>query len=265
VRLLRVNAAVAARERVENAGPGVGGGRIRALQQIHSAMQLSSGTYIPDGLLAANALLSEKLHQGSATSTSTLHQGFGVAISSTSLGIKRSLYDGDVRSRCTGKERDTESGNDYFGARYYASSMGRFMSPDDPFIGQSLGNPQSLNLYSYVQNNPLNSVDPDGHDCIHINNDTGAYESTDSGDCDNSTPEKANSGYYVDGTVSTIKENSSGQVTGYSGTSYAGNLMTGSFATPLPYGPLEGPANLAGASLIGNTAGGVVNAVGGLR
>ena len=32
--------------------------------------------------------------------------------------------------RCTGKERDTESGNDYFGARYYSSSMGRFMSPD---------------------------------------------------------------------------------------------------------------------------------------
>lgn len=30
----------------------------------------------------------------------------------------------------TGKERDTESGNDYFGARYYASTMGRFLSPD---------------------------------------------------------------------------------------------------------------------------------------
>ena len=30
----------------------------------------------------------------------------------------------------TGKERDSESGNDYFGARYYASTMGRFMSPD---------------------------------------------------------------------------------------------------------------------------------------
>ena len=30
----------------------------------------------------------------------------------------------------TGKERDSESGNDYFGARYYAASMGRFMSPD---------------------------------------------------------------------------------------------------------------------------------------
>jgi RHS repeat-associated protein len=35
-----------------------------------------------------------------------------------------------MASRITGKERDTESGNDYFGARYYASSMGRFMSPD---------------------------------------------------------------------------------------------------------------------------------------
>jgi hypothetical protein len=136
------------------------------------------------------------------------------------------------------------------------------MSPDDPFIGQSLGNPQSLNLYSYVQNNPLNSVDPDGHDCIHINNDTGAYEGTDRGDCDNSTEALANTGHYVDGTVNTINENSSGQVTGFSGTSYAGNLMTGAFASPLSYGPLEGPANLAGASLIGNTAGGVVNAAG---
>ena len=35
-------------------------------------------------------------------------------------------------SRYTGKERDAESGNDYFGARYYASSMGRFMSAAAP-------------------------------------------------------------------------------------------------------------------------------------
>jgi RHS repeat-associated protein len=34
------------------------------------------------------------------------------------------------RSRFTAKERDAESGNDYFGARYYASSMGRWLSPD---------------------------------------------------------------------------------------------------------------------------------------
>lgn len=70
----------------------------------------------------------------------------------------------------TGKERDTESGNDYFGARYYASSMGRFMSPDwsaheEPVPYAKLDNPQSLNLYSYVLNNPLRSTDPDGHGC----------------------------------------------------------------------------------------------------
>ena len=51
--------------------------------------------------------------------------------------------------RSTGKERDAESGNDYFGARYYASSMGRFMSPDwsakvEPVPYAKLDNPQTL-------------------------------------------------------------------------------------------------------------------------
>jgi RHS repeat-associated protein len=72
----------------------------------------------------------------------------------------------------TGKERDTESGNDYFGARYYASSMGRFLSPDfddlddddpEPVPYADLENPQTLNLYQYVRNNPLSDIDADGH------------------------------------------------------------------------------------------------------
>ena len=73
-----------------------------------------------------------------------------------------------------GKHRDEDEGSylDYFGARYYASSMGRFMSPDtgaDAVMGvpvpyADLTNPQSLNLYSYVGNNPLTRTDPDGHD-----------------------------------------------------------------------------------------------------
>ncbi|WP_187143387.1 RHS repeat-associated core domain-containing protein [Terriglobus albidus] len=68
----------------------------------------------------------------------------------------------------TGKERDLESGLDYFGARYYGSTMGRWMSPDwsrvptaIPFA--TLDNPQSLNLYNYVGNNPITKRDPDGH------------------------------------------------------------------------------------------------------
>ncbi len=68
----------------------------------------------------------------------------------------------------TGKERDAESGLDNFGARYMASTMGRFMSPDWSAAPKSVpyadfGNPQSLNLYSYVKNNPVTSTDPDGH------------------------------------------------------------------------------------------------------
>jgi RHS repeat-associated protein len=72
------------------------------------------------------------------------------------------------RSRFTGKERDTESGNDYFEARYYASSMGRFMSPDDPKFSEK-SDPQSWNLYSYVGNNPLSKTDPTGHNWFDIN------------------------------------------------------------------------------------------------
>jgi RHS repeat-associated protein len=68
----------------------------------------------------------------------------------------------------TGKERDVESGLDNFGARYNASSLGRFMTPDwaakpttVPYA--SFGDPQTLNLYSYVENAPLNRIDADGH------------------------------------------------------------------------------------------------------
>jgi RHS repeat-associated protein len=72
----------------------------------------------------------------------------------------------------TGKERDAETGLDNFGARYYASGVGRWISPDwsagpstVPYA--SVGDPQSLNLYAYTRNNPLSMTDIDGHhmDC----------------------------------------------------------------------------------------------------
>lgn len=70
------------------------------------------------------------------------------------------------RSRSTGKERDTESGNDYFGARYYGSSMGRWLSPDRlNLTDERVLNPaNTLNKYVYGGNNPLKYIDPDGHD-----------------------------------------------------------------------------------------------------
>ncbi len=100
-------------------------------------------------------------------------------------------------SRNTDKERDVESGNDYFGARYYASSMGRMLSPDpSQLFFANPAYPQSLNLYSYGRSNPLTNTDPTGMDCV---NDTGnGTFTTSTGDCDNSTVEKANAGHYID-------------------------------------------------------------------
>lgn len=72
------------------------------------------------------------------------------------------------RYKFTGKERDAESGLDYFGARYYGSSMGRWMSADPLQISQQrILDPQQWNMYSYVRNSPLSAVDPDGRE-LHI-------------------------------------------------------------------------------------------------
>jgi RHS repeat-associated protein len=69
-----------------------------------------------------------------------------------------------ITQKFTGKERDSESGLDYFGARYYGSALGRFSSPDDG-SDQHPEDPQSWNLYGYVRNNPLINTDPTGRAC----------------------------------------------------------------------------------------------------
>ena len=70
----------------------------------------------------------------------------------------------------TGKERDAETGLDYFGARYMSAAQGRFTSPDAPFNDQNPSDPQSWNLYGYVRNNPLRAIDPDGMKCVDTSN-----------------------------------------------------------------------------------------------
>jgi len=77
----------------------------------------------------------------------------------------------------TGQIHDQETGNDYFNARYYGSSTGRFLSPDPSGLSYAdPTNPQSLNLYSYVLNNPLRNIDPSGEECVW---DDGSFDSAD--------------------------------------------------------------------------------------
>jgi RHS repeat-associated protein len=64
----------------------------------------------------------------------------------------------------TGKERDSETGLDYFGARYYSNGLARWVTPDAPFADQHAGNPQSWNLYMYSASRPTSLIDTDGRE-----------------------------------------------------------------------------------------------------
>jgi RHS repeat-associated protein len=67
----------------------------------------------------------------------------------------------NVKQKYTSKERDDETSLDYFGARYYSSTYGRFTSVDQG-TPEPL-DPQSWHRYRYARNNPLYYVDPDGN------------------------------------------------------------------------------------------------------
>jgi RHS repeat-associated protein len=69
----------------------------------------------------------------------------------------------EPRVKFTGKERDAETGLDYFEARYFSSAQGRFTSTDPVISGpHKLNDPQNWNLYVYARNNPLRFTDPTG-------------------------------------------------------------------------------------------------------
>ena len=72
--------------------------------------------------------------------------------------------------RFSGKERDSETNLDYFGARYFSGAQGRWTSPDLVNVtDERLRNPSStLNKYAYAANNPLKYVDPDGRDVTYF-------------------------------------------------------------------------------------------------
>jgi RHS repeat-associated protein len=89
---------------------------------------------------------------------------FGEELSggSRTTGLGYGKTDG-ARQKFTSKERDPETGLDYFGARYLSSIQGRFISADPLYFQQEMVlDPQRFNLYIYARNNPLKWVDPNG-------------------------------------------------------------------------------------------------------
>ncbi|OGO23027.1 MAG: hypothetical protein A2144_11680 [Chloroflexi bacterium RBG_16_50_9] len=105
------------------------------------------------------------IHQDHLTGTSVVSDADGALVNSikyTPWGLTRA---GDVPTdkKFTGQRLDG-TGLYYYGARYYDPQIGRFISPDT--IIPSPANPQSLNRYSYVYNNPLKYTDPSGHEVV---------------------------------------------------------------------------------------------------
>ena len=108
-------------------------------------------------------------HLGSANVVTSSTGGIQDESDYYPFGGERAITNSDPNNyKFTGKERDSESGLDDFDARYYSSSMGRFMSPDwsavpTPVPYAKFTNPQTLNLYSMVADDPESFVDLDGH------------------------------------------------------------------------------------------------------
>jgi RHS repeat-associated protein len=123
----------------------------------------------------------------------------------------------NLNQKFTQKERDIETGLDYFVARYYSSSQGRFTSPDDIMFSR-VANPQTWNLYSYTANNPTKRVDPNGQDWYQFGSGPySTYEWRDSKDKtlkyrdhDGKEQEAQNVGEYILEIVKTGELNSEG-------------------------------------------------------
>ncbi len=142
-------------------------GRLAAEYKNSAVSGAGGTTYIAQDHLGSNRVTTD-----STGNIKSRHDyfPFGGEIIST-IGSRSSITGYSVtdplRFRYTSKERDTESGLDYFLARYHSAAQGRFTSVDPAFLFKAdLDMPQKWNRYVYVLNNPFFYVDPDGRRTI---------------------------------------------------------------------------------------------------
>jgi len=186
-------------------------------------------------------------------------------------GVSQTVGSIDPTHRFTGKELDPESGLYYYGGRYYDPEISRFVSPD-PFI-QSPSDPQSLNRYSYVRNNPQNYIDPSGYSffsffkkifkwAFRVVFPVQAFANFLQTKITSLVPPKVNAGFNLFGGIAMLLNSNpgglfyiaSGIATLASGQSNGGQIASGVF------GLLGGAASLAGGgggSALGGASGGI--------
>ncbi len=163
-----------------------------------TATNPDSGTqYLTSDMLGSTRLITTGTTTPVKSSCSD-YLPFGQEIPTT-WGARNCTPDPSETIKFTRKERDPETGLDFFEARYFSSAQGRFTSPDefkgggldDPLTDKSeetigplpyadITDPQTLNKYGYVRNNPLRYVDPNGHGWLDnfVSNMEGAYNQT---------------------------------------------------------------------------------------
>jgi RHS repeat-associated protein len=139
----------------------------------------TTGICIKDYIYAGNKLIAEYqpqtgnyyyYMQDQVNSTKIVTNDAGDIVHSTAYGPYGNtqitwINTFDPKPKFSGKERNSHTQWDYFGARYYDHLSYRFTSVD-PIINKkdAITNPQLWNLYSYCRNNPITYLDPDGRD-----------------------------------------------------------------------------------------------------
>ena len=150
------------------------GATVPSLYTLGSSGWTNTSAAITDcasGCLIANT--TTYYHEDQINSSRLISDGYGYPIWQATFlpyGEEYGPQIGANHYKFGGKERDSESGLDYFGARYYGSALGRWLTPDWAAKATAVpyaefADPQSLNLYGYVRNIPTTKVDVDGHGC----------------------------------------------------------------------------------------------------
>ncbi|MBI5123086.1 hypothetical protein HZA75_04485 [Candidatus Roizmanbacteria bacterium] len=141
---------------------------------------LNTSYYFANGELVAkkdNSGAISYIHNDHLGSSSVLTNSVGALVEATNYGPWGEIKSGGTQSKFayTGQEHDGETGLNYYNARYYSSDIRRFTQPDT--YTSNIYNPQDLNVYSYVLNNPLRYTDPTGHvgEILAYNNSLNRY------------------------------------------------------------------------------------------